>query len=511
MASGRLASAKLTANTPSLLYTVPTNNVSSVNVVARNFGTGTSNVTLLHTANASAPTVTSVDSTTFTKSKTNVPYKTFPENTGTYQQGLPPTYYVGTVPYSNSTKPLIFLNNASFGHATYGPWAFLNLDTGASELTTNYINAKGGNTYNTTNGQIAPFFQNNDYWSVDGNGYPFRLKGKLTDKTAWTNTYNGTDSYGYTGSQNTSYYDYGFAGFRRMAVSAGSNGYIHVFYNCGEGSSGTVSNYTSNAQSFYNVAAAYATFNQYSLSVVPYTDSNGNIVSYHFVASGYNGSECRIGWKDYSDDGSTVTANMTYITLSGVFTGNATIAWFRKIGSYVYAMTTNNECVRAPANSWKVAGNWTNITASLPAGTSYLIPWIDDGYGNALAFTTAGVQRSNANGTTWSDIVTTTTPSYITSSGITMPSDAFYYAQKNDGVGKSYHVFAQNDLYEFTTVSVNSIGTVGGEDIFEKNLPLDPAAVVEHKGLVLNAGDKVYAVATNSDTVVQVYGFEEGI
>lgn len=507
MASGRLASVAVTANTPTLVYTVPANNVASVNVVARNFGSTSSTVTLAHTANASAPTATSTKKVRVVKD--GVPFRGFPEGTG---NSFPTTEWCGVLPYANPTLGLV---RDGSGITSYGHFALHDLTTG---VRSRYSNITSTSSYWYGVYQIAPFFQNNDYWvlSQDGNNYVRRIKGKITDKTSWTVNsasdsdvfayQNGTPSYGMAANN-------GAAGFRRMFVSlAQSSGNTTVVYNVDVGSTGSAVNYTSETGSFYNsIGSAYGTCSSRSLSVVPLKDASGNILSYHFVASGYITSETRIAWKEYKDDGSSYNVNPTYISIanSQLFpsTSSNAIAWFRCIGSWVYAMTIAGQAIKAPADGWQNPANWTNITANLPAGTDYNFAWMDDGYGNALVYTTAGMQKTS-NGVTFTDFVSTTVPSELT--GISgMPASDVYQVFKKDGSASSeYYVLTSNTLHESYTE--RDVGVISAGDVFEKNLPLDANAVVEHKGLVLNSGDKVYAI-TSQPTVVQVYGFEEGI
>jgi hypothetical protein len=61
---------------------------------------------------------------------------------------------------------------------------------------------------------------------------------------------------------------------------------------------------------------------------------------------------------------------------------------------------------------------------------------------------------------------------------------------------------------KYTTLSSLGSPTIK-PDAFELDLTVPAKNHLEHRGIILNAGDKVYARATNSDTKIDVYGFEE--
>jgi len=47
------------------------------------------------------------------------------------------------------------------------------------------------------------------------------------------------------------------------------------------------------------------------------------------------------------------------------------------------------------------------------------------------------------------------------------------------------------------------------EDAIEIDLSLSSKGHLEHRGLILNAGDRIYVQASEDDVVAQLYGYEE--
>jgi hypothetical protein len=169
------------------------------------------------------------------------------------------------------------------------------------------------------------------------------------------------------------------------------------------------------------------------------------------------------------------------------------------VGDYVYA-AGSNKVFRAPITSWWTSlNNWTDVTSSFPSNLNFYFPFIEDRNGYGYTITTNGDVLLSKDGATWVKGDTS-----LITSGIGSLTNSY--------TGPKTDTFAQFAVYtstgKYTTLSSLASPTIKS-DAFELDLTVPSKNHLEHRGIILNAGDKVYARSTNSDTKIDVYGFEE--
>jgi hypothetical protein len=205
-------------------------------------------------------------------------------------------------------------------------------------------------------------------------------------------------------------------------------------------------------------------------------------------------------WTWSNDSGSVVDKSG-----DGVSGNDCTIMWFRPVGDYAYLCTLGNKVWRCPLGSgMKNGSNWSRVdndTTVFPSyimnqGVSYTNTIIEDENGVGYWITNDdNIITSRDYGLTWE------MGDFSSVTGITTTTDASSGPKDSSGAYKIYTADGAYDVLKAQRANM--------DDAFELDLTLGANSHLEHRGLILNAGDKIYARSTNSETVIDVYGFEE--
>jgi hypothetical protein len=213
---------------------------------------------------------------------------------------------------------------------------------------------------------------------------------------------------------------------------------------------------------------------------IPFYDSSGNIRT---------NSSSRAGW--YGQVNALATTD-----------NESEWYWIRPVGDYVYCASASQDVFRAPLSSgleWQNQSNWSKVTSSVvPSGKTINehFPFIETpegiGYG---ACTDGSIITSLDDGATWSQV------DVATMTGITTTAGA--QAAGKDSKGASA-IYSADGKYETSKAIRGKL-----EDAVEVDMNLAASGHLEHRGLILNAGDKVYVQSSEDGVVAQLYGYEE--
>jgi hypothetical protein len=499
MAQKRLASTLLTAGATTAVYTVPAGKSATVSVFARNVGSDSSVVSLAHSQLSNSPadntSALKVNGVEYTASK-QAPLGILNIGTPTISLAVGPQVSSGSDPSPSTSYPPFGIWNESTNSLGY-PY---NSGWGTGQW------SMGGPGYWIGRGyQISGFYSENDYIVMNSSRYPRRVKGYPWDTL--DKSYEGYPAASvFGGYDNTpSYYDYGTAGFRQQCFHVNSTGYLTRQYSLGSSTSsnGSQSDYTSSSNSPYWLNTNYGQHSPYALSILPtarLSTANLRLVTGCSWTSGSNAIWGATITDASSNQSYNISVNLTRTNWGGSYDQTSlNWLWFRPVGDYVYGGTAN-KVFRAPVTSWfSSLNNWTDVTSSFPSNLHFYFPFIEDRNGYGYTITTNGDVLFSKDGATWVKGDTS-----IITSGIGSLTSAY--------TGPKTDTFAQFAVYtstgKYTTLSSLGSPTIK-PDAFELDLTVPAKNHLEHRGIILNAGDKVYARATNSDTKIDVYGFEE--
>jgi len=507
MAQSRLASAKLTPNTNQLVYTVPAGKSLVGSLFVRNFNQqgGSATIDIAHTQNTMGA---DYQSATITSNTTN-----FTTNDSVII-GHP---IDGQQLAQGGRITGDFRANYSYGNQ-YGHYdeasdtvnyTVYNTQHGSSQYITN-------NQYMEGNYQISGFYtEKDDYPHIQQNRYP-----RFFNNYPWTFTTSGNFSdFGgnrISGGVNNDldYYQYGGQGFRNIYIGMNDNGYTTYFSDINKSGSsfgGNKYNESNTSQSFYwQESNLGGKVTKGSLSLIPTKkltssaglwavchgnyNSNGSMCMqwmplYDSSGNHINGTNNRAGW--YGQDNNLATG-----------TNDSEWYWIRPVGDYVYCASESNDVFRAPLSEnleWQSMGNWEKVTSSVvPSGKTINkhFPFIETVDGIGYGATTDGsIITSLDQGATW------TQPDLSTVTGITTPAGA---QSGGKNIAGAFAIYTADGKY-----TVNKAIRENLEDAVEADLSLGAGSHLEHRGLILNAGDKIYVQSSVDECVVSLYGYEE--
>jgi len=292
------------------------------------------------------------------------------------------------------------------------------------------------------------------------------------------------------------------------------NGYITYLYNIDRTlsmSNGAKVNETNTSQSFYwQESQLGGKVTKGSLSIIP-TKKLTHTSGLWFVVHGNyssNGSMCLQWIPFYDSSGTILTSSNNRQGWYGQDNNLATTTdesewyWLRPVGDYVYAASESEDVFRAPLSTgleWQTQSNWEKVTSSVvPSGKTINkhFPFIETsegiGYG---ACTDGSIISSIDQGATW------TQPDLSSITGITTTANAQIGGKASSG---AFVVYTADGKY-----SLNKAIREITEDAIEIDLSLGAKGHLEHRGLILSAGDKIYVQASEDDVVAQLYGYEE--
>lgn len=500
MTQKRLASTLLTQGSTVAAYTVPAGKSAVVSIFARNIGDDSAVVDLSHSQNtppADNTAAEQVNTTVYTNNK-QAPLGILNLGTTTVKFAVPASPSAGgDVSPSTSQGPIAIWDEAS--------------NVAVQPYSTNWGSAQwamGNAGYWTGRGyQISAFYGENDYFVFNSNRYPRRVKGYPFDSESKNYEGYGTGVFGgYDTAPN--YYDYGSAGFRTQMFSVNSSNYLTRRYTiiAGTSSSGSTTDYTSVANSPYGLQQnGYPAMNPYSLSILP--TAKGSTANLRLVtgsaATGTTGTtyiwQVRItneSSAEVYDQQSILIKNDWGTTYSQV---QRTMLWYRPVGDYVYSASTT-KVFRAPITTWYTTPtSWVDVTSSFPTNLNFYFPFIEDKNFYGYTVTTNGDIVSTKDGVTWTKADAT-----LITTGIGSLGGAY--------TGVKVNSYDQFPVYTSTGKYSSLVGLEAPSmkpDLFEANLTVPSKSHLEHRGIILNAGDKVYARSTNTNTIIDVYGFEE--
>ena len=500
MTQKRLASTLLTQGSTVAAYTVPAGKSAIVSVFARNIGDDAAIVDLSHSQNtppADNTAAEQVNATVYTNSK-QAPLGILNLGTTTVKFAVPNSISTGGDPSpTTAVGPIaIWDENSNVAVQPYSTgW-------GSAQW------AMGNAGYWTSRGyQISAFYGENDYYVNNSNRYPRRVKGYPFDSLDKNYEGYGTGVFGgYDTAPN--YYDQGMAGFRTQFFSTNSSNYLTRRYTiiASTSSSASTTDYTSNANAPYGLQQnGYPAMVPYSLSILP--SAKGSAANLRLVtgsaATGTTGStyiwQVRItndGGTEVYDQQSVLVKNDWGTTYSQA---QRQMLWYRPVGDYVYS-ASSSKVFRAPITTWySNPASWVDVTSSFPANLNFNFPFIEDKNFYGYTVTTNGDIVTTKDGATWTKADAT-----LITTGIGSLSGAY--------TGVKVNSYDQFPVYT-STGKYNSL--VGLEaptmkpDVFEANLTVPSKSHLEHRGIILNAGDKIYARSTNANTIIDIYGFEE--
>ena len=508
MTQSRLASAKITKNTNQLVYTVPAGKSLVGSLFIRNFNEE-GNSAKIDIATTQATLGNDYQVAQLSSNTTN-----FTSNT-TVPIGQP---IDGQHLAQGGRLTGDFRANYSYGNQ-YGHY-----DESSDTATYNvYNNQHGGgqyimnNQYMEGNYQISGFYtKKDDYLFIDQSRRP-----RIFNNYPWTYTVSGNFSDNSGGNiaggynNDLDYYQYGGQGFRNIYLSMDDNGYTTYMSNISKDPasfSGNKYNESNTSQSFYwQQANLGGKVTKGSLSFIPtqkLTSDSGLWAVVHGNGFGSAGSMCMQWMPVYDSSGTHINGTNNRAHWSGQVNALATTTnesewyWIRPVGDYVYCASASQDVFRAPLSSnleWQTQSNWEKVTSSVvPSGKTINehFPFIETttgiGYG---ACTDGSIITSIDQGATWSqgDLATIT--------GITTTAGAQVGGKDTSG---AFVVYTADGRYDMTKAIRDNL-----QDAIEVDLSLGANGHLEHRGLILNAGDKVYVQASQDDVVAQLYGYEE--
>lgn len=501
MAQSRLASSNIAANTNEVVYTVPAGKSAVVSVFARNFGSSSAIVDLSHTQatlNADfSEAVLSIDTANYT--------------TGSGSNA-------GFIENFNGTS-LAYNNNGGDHYGSSNGSPFYKWQPRSTEYNQPYNSGWSTSQYlmNMSNGrnrfQISGFYSkgtyavsNSNHWKRFLNDYPWTYDFVDTEQNG-NNNADLNDNIWW--NNNGSYNDSGFIGYKDFVAQSNSNGYI-TFHRDITQNSGNESNYTSTSNSGYWMQGnGYSSFSQGSNSLLPlsrldsdnlYLFQGGTVYSstYTTMFSGQCYTNGSWTWNNHN-------GNATNRSSDGLSGSDCNIMWFRPVGDYGYFCTQSNKVYRCllgtgmqQGSNWVRVDNDTNVFPDpiMTQGVSYTNTIIEDEQGVGYWVTNDdNIITSRDFGETWE------IGDFSSVTGITTTTDASSGPKE---AGGAYKIYTADGAYDVLKAQRANI-----QDAFELDLSLGAKSHLEHRGLILNAGDKIYARSTNSDTVIDVYGFEE--
>ena len=507
MTQSRLASAKITKNTNQLVYTVPAGKSLVGSLFIRNFNAdgNSANIDIATTQNTLGAdfqnAALSSNTTNFTSNNT-VPIGQNVEGSPLAQGGR----LTGD-----------FRANYSYGNQ----YAHYNEDT--DTCTFNVYNSSHGtgqyitnNQYMEGNYQISGFYGKTDYMMIQQN-----RRVRKFNAPPWS--FNTSGDYSSSSSPYLSggwdgndldYYQYGGQGYKDGYMSMNDNGYITYLYNIDQTTSfsnGSKVNETNTSQSFYwQESQLGGKVTRGSFSIIPAAKRTSSSGLWFVVHGNYNsnGSMCMQWIPFYDTSGNIITSSNNRAGWYGQVNALATTDnesewyWIRPVGDYVYCASESQDVFRAPLSTgleWQTQSNWSKVTSSVvPSGKTINqhFPFIETsegiGYG---ACTDGSIITSLDDGATWSQVDVSAL------SGITTPAGAQAAGKNLKGASVIYTADGKYTLNKAVRDNL--------EDAVEVDMSLSAQGHLEHRGLILNAGDKVYVQSSEDGVVAQLYGYEE--
>ena len=506
MTQSRLASAKITKNTNQLVYTVPAGKSLVGSLFIRNFNAdgNAANIDIATTQNTLGADFQnaslSSNTTNFTSNAT-----------------VPIGQNVNGAPLAQGGRLTgDFRANYNYGNQ------YAHYDESTDTCTFNVYNSQHGtgqyimnNQYMEGNYQISGFYGNTDYMMIQQN-----RRVRTFNNYPWT--FNTSGDYSSSSSaylaggwdgNDLDYYAYGGQGYKNGYMSMQDNGYITYLYNIDQTtafSSGAKVNETNTSQSFYwQESQLGGKVTKGSLSIIPAQKRTSSAGLWFVVHGNYssNGSMCMQWIPFYDTSGNIITSSNNRAGWYGQVNALATTTnesewyWIRPVGDYVYCASESQDVFRAPlgAQAWQQQSNWSKVTSSVvPSGKTINqhFPFIEteDGIGYG-ACTDGSIITSLDDGATWSQV------DISTLSGIATPAGAQVGGKNKLGASV---IYTADGKYTLNKAIRDNL-----QDAVEVDLSLSAKGHLEHRGLILNAGDKVYVQASQDDVVAQLYGYEE--
>lgn len=500
MTQKRLASTLLTQGSTAATYTVPAGKSAVVSIFARNIGDDSAVVDLSHSQNtppADNTVAEQVNTAVYTDNK-QAPLGILNLGTTTVKLAVPTNISAGGDPSPNTAWGPVAIWD-EFNNVAVQPYN--------SGVNTSTWTMSSSSLWQSRGYQISAFYEENDYYVFNNNRYPRRVKGYPWD--AIDKNYQAYDTNAVFGGHETAptYFDYGSAGFRTQIFTVNSQGYVTRTHsiNAGTATTGTIAQFTSVINSTYGLQQnGYPTNVPYSLSILP--TAKGSSKNLRLVSGSSSGSGSFAIWSTKITDG---TSTQTYSIDAQVQTRTnwttaytaamLTLLWYRPVGEYVYA-ASSTKVFRAPIGKWHTdIQSWVDVTSSFPTNLNFNFAFIEDKNFYGYTVTTNGDVVSTKDGVTWIK-----GDASVITSGIGSVSNAY--------TGVKLSSYDQFPVYTSTGRYNTLIGLdtpTMKPDLFEASLTVPSKSHLEHRGIILNAGDKVYARSTNTNTIIDVYGFEE--
>jgi hypothetical protein len=359
--------------------------------------------------------------------------------------------------------------------------------------------------------QISGFYTKpTDYYTVQQNRYPRRFKQYPWSFTSSGNYSDINDNISGGVNADLDYYQWSSQGWNQYHMAMNDNGYVTYHYGVGETSlTGSKVNETNSSQSFYwqqEQVGGQPTAG--SLSLLPSSNRDSSKGMWYVTSGRYTTASNCFQWMPIQNgDGSTRTSLSGNGRWYGQPTGmtaddDAYWLWIRPVGDYVYAGARSGKIFRSafgtnPAQpDWMTMSNWSDVSSLFPANMNPDLPFIEtvDGYGYG-ATTSGQIVSSLDQGKTWS------MPDISNITGITTPAGAQVGPKALNG---SFNVYTADGLYTLAKAQRSNM-----EDALELDLVLGKGGHLEHRGLILNAGDKIVVQSSQPDCVVDIYGYEE--
>ena len=507
MTQSRLASAKITKNTNQLVYTVPAGKSLVGSLFIRNFNAdgNSANIdiaTTQGTLGADYQVAALSSNTTNFTSNTTVPIGQPIDGQHLAQGGRLTGDFRGNYSYGNQ-----------YGHydetsdtATYNVY---NNQHGSGQYIMN-------NQFMTGNYQISGFYtKQDDYLFIQQNRQP-----RIFNNYPWTYTTSnnfsdnsgGNIAGGY--SNDLDYYNWGGQGFRNIYISMNDDGYTTYMSNISKDPtsfSGNKYNESNTSQSFYwQQSQIGGKITQGSMSLIPTAPRTSGSGLWAVVHGNYssNGSMCMQWMPVYDSSGSHINGTNNRAGWYGQVNALATTDnesewyWIRPVGNYVYCASASQDVFRAPLSTnleWQTQSNWSKVTSSVvPSGKTINehFPFIETtegiGYG---ACTDGSIITSLDQGATWTQGDLTSITGVSTTAGAQVGG-------KN--AAGAFVIYSADGRYDMSKAIRSNL-----EDAVEVDLSLSAKGHLEHRGIILNAGDKVYVQSSQDDVVAQLYGYEE--
>jgi hypothetical protein len=500
MPQSRLASVKLTPSTNQTVYTVPAGKTLVGSVFVRNFNeTSSTVIDMSHTQDTLAADYTEAQLSSNTTNFTTNPSVPFGAVDGvSMAQG-------GRLTGDYSA-------NQSFGNQ-YSFWdqstdttyeGVYNTQFGSSEYILN-------NSYMRGRYQISGFYTKpSDYYTVQQNRYPRRFKNYPWSYTTSGNFSDVNDNIAGGVNSDLDYYNWSNQGWNQYHMSMNDNGYVTYHYGVGETSfTGNKVNETNSSQSFYwQQEQLGGQVTRGSLSILPSGNRDSSKGMWYVTSGTWTTGQVCFQWMPVQNDDGSTRGSLSnngrwYGPLTGMTTSaDATWLWHRPVGDYVYAGAQSGKIYRSAfgTNStqpdWMTQSNWSDVTSSFPANMNTELPFIETVDGFGYGATTSGQMVSSLDqGETWSMASTASITGITTTAGAQVGPKA---------ANGSFSVYTADGLYTLAKAQRSNM-----EDAIELDLTLGKNGHLEHRGLILNAGDKIVVQSSQPDCVVDVYGYEE--